>query len=417
MRKSSVRDLAKDISPETQEREVRALAARHGDDGDALVMLSDWDVSGRAQYTKKRAGYLRLIAAIEAGECSVVYSYSLSRLGRSSAELAKLFDLCKARGVRIRLVVDNVDTSTASGRMMAGVLADIAQFEAEVASERLLAMYETKRARAKEQGIDPRDAVRTSRRYGEVRVNGEGETKGEGESGDAVLAAFRETGSFSKAARLLNERGVKPRDADAWWASSVGVVVSRLDPEVGARRRTRGARPASATFALARLLRCGTCGHMLTGSSLPDGKGGKRVRYACRFAESSPHPRVTISEHLVMPAVEEEAALYRDPDEFAAPDARVARSDELKARRQRVVESRLDGLLDRGEAARQAAEIDAELNRLAEPRRPDLRLAAGLTPREVNDVFRSLWDHIDLDPATFQPVSFTWREPSTRAGD
>jgi len=153
---------------------------------------------------------------------------------------------------------------------------------------------------------------------------------------------------------------------------------------------------------------------MLTGSKLPDGKGGKRVRYACRFAESSPHPRVSIGEHLVMPAVEDEAARYRDPDEFAAPDARVARSEELKERRQRVVEARLDGLLDRGEAARQAAEIDAELNRLAVPKRPDRRLVTGWSPGEVNAVLRQLFERIDLDPVTFQPVGFTWRDPACR---
>src|SRR3954449_8490660 len=117
MRKSSVRDFAKDVAPETQEREVRGLAARHGDRDDALVMLADWDVSGRGQFTKKRVGYLRLVNEIESGHCSAVYSYSLSRLARSAAELAKLFDLCKARGVPIRLVADVVDTSTASGRM------------------------------------------------------------------------------------------------------------------------------------------------------------------------------------------------------------------------------------------------------------------------------------------------------------
>ena len=90
MRKSSVRNLRTDISPETQEREVRALAQRHGDNGDQLVMLADWDISGRGQYTKKRTDYLRLVQAIESGECRAVYSYSLSRLGRSSTERREL---------------------------------------------------------------------------------------------------------------------------------------------------------------------------------------------------------------------------------------------------------------------------------------------------------------------------------------
>lgn len=178
LRKSSVRDPARDTSPETQEREVRALADRRGDVIADADMLADWDVSGRAQYTAKRTEYLRLVGAVQSGECSAVYSYSLSRLGRSTAELARLFDLCALRKVPVRLVVDSVDTSTASGRLLANVLASVAQFEAEVASERILASFATRRARAIKEGLDPVEAVRSSPRYGEK----------DGEDTEAVLA-------------------------------------------------------------------------------------------------------------------------------------------------------------------------------------------------------------------------------------
>src|SRR4051812_49356366 len=106
MRLSSMRGDGSEVSPETQEREVRSLAARHGDD--EIEWLSDWDVSGRASKTAKRVGYLKLVEAIEAGGVSAVYSYSLSRLGRSVAELARFFDLCSEHKVPIRLVADAV---------------------------------------------------------------------------------------------------------------------------------------------------------------------------------------------------------------------------------------------------------------------------------------------------------------------
>ncbi len=405
MRKSSVRDFAKDISPETQEREVRALAARHGDTD--ITMLADWDISGRAKYTKKRTNYLRLVEAIEAGDCSAVYSYSLSRLGRSSTELAKLFDLCKDHGVPIRLVADVIDTSTASGRMMAGMLAQIAQFEADVASERVLAMYATKRERAVKEGRDPRDAVRTSKRYGEA----------DGEDTDRVLRVFRETGSYSKTARRLNEMGVKPRSSETWWASSVGVVVERLDPEIASRTKARGHPKGGTNFALAKLLRCPLDGAMLTGGSLPLPKGGRVTRYACRHGEAVKHSRVSIAEHLILPAIEAEAAHYYDPDETTRPDVRASRRADLEARRQRIVESRLDGLITRADAGREAAEIDTELTRLDTRPTRDLRTAAGMTPKEVNAIFGTLFERIDLDPATFQPVHFEWRDPATRRED
>lgn len=400
-RLSSMRGDGHEVSPETQEREVRALAARHHDD--SLEWLSDWDISGRAAYTAKRAGYLALVDAVEAGACSAVYAYSLSRLGRSVAELSRFFDLCAARKVPIRLVADSVDTSTASGRMQANILSSVAQFEAEVAGERLRAMYETKRARAREKGEDPRDAVRTSRRYGEA----------EGEDDQLVLQVFRETGSFTKASRRLNEMGVPARQGGKWWASSVGVVVERLDPAVAMRDKQPRAKAGGTGFILAKLLRCPLDGSMLSGGRIPMKNGGRFVRYACRHAESMPHPRVTIAETKILPLVEREAARYWNPEDRDGYDVEARRAD-LLARRERIVESRLDGLIDRAEAVRQAAEVDAGLNALVKPPKPDMRFPNQWTPSERNAVLRQLFSSIELDPETFLPIEFVWRHPEWR---
>ena len=87
LRESRVVDLATNLAPETQEREVQALAARFGDNGGSLVLLADWDISGAGKHTKKRPGYQELVKVVEDGRCTAVYSHSLSRLGRSVKEL------------------------------------------------------------------------------------------------------------------------------------------------------------------------------------------------------------------------------------------------------------------------------------------------------------------------------------------
>src|SRR5437868_2001875 len=112
LRKSSVRDPATDLGPETQERAIRDLARRHGHDNGSLIVLSDIGISGTAKATHRRKGYLELVEAVKDGRASAVYSYSLSRLGRSLAELTKFFNVCHDKGVPVRLVVDAVDTST-----------------------------------------------------------------------------------------------------------------------------------------------------------------------------------------------------------------------------------------------------------------------------------------------------------------
>jgi DNA invertase Pin-like site-specific DNA recombinase len=425
MRKSYVRDPENEMAPETQEREVRTLAERFNDVIDADAMLSDWDVSGRREFTQKRQGYLRLVEAIEYGEVTAVYSYSLARLGRSTQDLSKLFDLCAAQKVPIRLVVDNVDTSTASGRMTANILASVAQFEAEVAGERLRAMYETKRARAEKEGTDPRDAVRTSRRYGETKtyVDPDGTTRsvGEGDDPDLVLQVFHEEGSYTRAARRLNEMGVKPRSSSKWWASSVAAVVERIDPELALRPRApRKPRTIDGRgFTLAKLLRCPLDGSTLSGSHIPDKKGKRWTRYSCRHAEATPHPRVSIAEHLILPAVLDEFALYYNPDETRATGDAEARRADLTERRQRTIESRIDGLLTRTEAVRRVADIDAELAVMSVPPRPPKRvkLWGGLDERERNQVLRDVFDHVVLDAETFRPVGFVWRDPSWRSPD
>ena len=134
------------------------------------------------------------------------------------------------------------------------------------------------------------ESLATVKLYGEA----------DGEDGAVVLAAFRDAGSYSGAAKLLNERGVKPRDSTrGWWPSSVAVVVKRMDPSVG-RRRDKGVRAGGSDFVLARLLRCPTCGTMLTGTR--DRERPRRVRYSCRLGTALPHLRITVSEHLILTA-------------------------------------------------------------------------------------------------------------------
>jgi len=415
-RKSSVHDAERDTSYETQEREVSALAARHNDTIDPDRMLTDWDVSGRAKYLGKRKAYARLIEAIQSGECSAIYSYSLSRLGRSTAQLATLFDLCAERKVPIRLVVDSIDTSTASGRLLANVLSSVAQFEAEVAAERIRGSYETRRARARAEGRSETDAVRSRHRYGER----------EGEDAAAVLAAFRETGSYSRAARVLNERGIKPRDAHAgkaWWSSSVREVVRRLDPSI-ADKPAHGGRAAGAEgFILSRLLVCPSCAEhgvtrYLAGSTLRQADGSPRVRYACRYAEAWAHPRVAINESLILPAVMAEAALldtgYDQGSTFAADTRERAAID---AERKRVRDMTQEGIIDLADAKERMRALSDRESRL-DARRSLIDLPGAIvwdaSPRAVNAQLRALWERIDLDAETFQPTEFAWVMPELR---
>lgn len=396
LRKSVMHDLDNPgASPEFQEAAVRRLASQHGD-ADGLVILSDWDKSGRLG-ADKRPGYRALLDAIESGAATTVYSYSLSRLARSVPELSRLMADCAKRGIPVRLDADRIDTSTASGMLTAHVLAAVAQFEADVASERVRAAIAVKVAKGE--------------RIGTVPFYGDGEDEDAG----AVLAAFREAGSYSGAARLLNERGVKPRNGKrGWWPSSVNVVINRLDPSATVLGRSRGVRAGGSDFALARLLRCPTCGTQLTGTRDRD---GRRVRYSCRLGSVRPHQRVSVTEHLILPAIRAEVDLLRTPEtvERAADDAR--QRPILEARRARVLDMYESGDIDRPEKVRRLREIADALGQLDSHRVmmavPKVDWTSA--PKPLNGVLRAIFESIDLDPVSFQPIGFAWWTPEWRA--
>lgn len=81
----------------------------------------------------------------EGDELVTVY---LSRLGRNLAQMTQLLEEMQARGVTVRALKDGVDTSSAVGRMLFGVLGAVAEMEREQIRERL----EMGRAKAAELG-------------------------------------------------------------------------------------------------------------------------------------------------------------------------------------------------------------------------------------------------------------------------
>lgn len=84
---------------------------------------------------KDRPGLEALKSHLREGdELVTVY---LSRLGRNLAQMTALLEEMQARGVIVRALKDGVDTSSAVGRMLFGVLGAVAEMEREQIQERL----------------------------------------------------------------------------------------------------------------------------------------------------------------------------------------------------------------------------------------------------------------------------------------
>ena len=89
--------------------------------------------------TMERPGWMKLDAAIRKGIVSSVVVWRIDRLGRTAKGLTALFDDLRERKVNLVSLKDGLDLSTAAGRLMANVLASVAQYETEVRAERVKA--------------------------------------------------------------------------------------------------------------------------------------------------------------------------------------------------------------------------------------------------------------------------------------
>lgn len=419
IRKSVVHDAARMLSPEMQEDAIKRLAAANGDTD--VVILSDLDVSGK-KGRSRRPGWDAMLHAVEDGGAHAVYAYSLSRFARSVTQLSSFFDLCKDRNVSIRVDRDQIDTSTASGELVANVLASLAQFESSVASERVKDAFAAKAAKDPSWGGPGQPA------YG--RRNGEDVA--------VILDAFRERGSYDGAAKLLNQMGIPCRVRGAAWSGTVVRSIVQREakdevlPSVG-----RGAPAGKRAFRFSQLVRCSTCeakgvrvgskaSTFLTGSW--DKRRGE-VRYACSRARTVPHARGWVNEAKLLPVIVAEAARAlpaekRSQRGSAEDEAKIAA---LASRRQRVIDNYEDGLIERPERDRKLAAIATEESTLTAVRwirrislQPNIEQE---DPAKVNAYLRRLFSSAVVDmsepafrgPSKWVPtVAFEWSEPSMR---
>ena len=81
-----------------------------------------------------RPGLAELMAYVREGDTVVVWK--LDRLGRNTLHILETVKALTDRGVTLVSVTDGIDSSTAAGRMMIGVLGSLAEYERELTKER-----------------------------------------------------------------------------------------------------------------------------------------------------------------------------------------------------------------------------------------------------------------------------------------
>lgn len=108
------------------------------------------DVLSGTSTREQRPGLANLLAYARPGDTIVVVG--IDRLGRNAAEVMTTIRDLGERDIVLRSLREGIDTSTAAGRMVAGVLASLAELELELGRERRSAARDARRARGQHVG-------------------------------------------------------------------------------------------------------------------------------------------------------------------------------------------------------------------------------------------------------------------------
>ncbi len=136
-RKSSEHGLEQDFNSLDAQREAaEAYIKSQAHEGWTLIK-THYDDGGLSGGTLERPALQSLLADIQARKIDIVVVYKVDRLTRSLADFAKLVELFEGHGVSFVSVTQQFNTTTSMGRLTLNVLLSFAQFEREIAGERI----------------------------------------------------------------------------------------------------------------------------------------------------------------------------------------------------------------------------------------------------------------------------------------
>lgn len=102
-----------------------------------VPVLDEYDDGGFSGGNMDRPALARLMEDIKAGKIQTVVVYKIDRLTRSLMDFSKLVEVFDTHGVTFVSITQSFNTTTSMGRLTLNVLLSFAQFEREVAGERI----------------------------------------------------------------------------------------------------------------------------------------------------------------------------------------------------------------------------------------------------------------------------------------
>ena len=161
----------------------------------------EWVTDTASGKNTAREGFQRALGMLARGEAEALAAAKLDRLSRSVLDFASLMERSRDEGWSVIALDLGVDTSTATGRFMASIIAAVAELERTMIGERTRAAMATLKANGVYCGR-PR-SVPTSTREWITQARAQGWT-------------YRAIGEHLEASGVMPSRG-----GQRWWSSTL----------------------------------------------------------------------------------------------------------------------------------------------------------------------------------------------------
>lgn len=259
-------------------------------DMEIYSVYNDAGISARKSY-RKRPELLRLIEDVKQGHIDLIVFTKLDRWFRSVSDYYQVQNILDQHKVPWRAIWEDYNTESSDGILKVNIMLSVAQSEADRTSERIKAVNNYRREQGKFVGrpatgylldngilkIDP-DKEKAVRAFFETYQNTLSTAR-------AMEAAYNE-GMFiynNLASRMLKNEAYTGHAQNTTFPAYITEEQYRINlKSVESRKREKGTRTY---FVFTGLVRCGLCGHPMTGHTHWDIVAGERkpsAQYCCQ---------------------------------------------------------------------------------------------------------------------------------------
>jgi DNA invertase Pin-like site-specific DNA recombinase len=202
----------RDFNSLESQREVCSAYIRSQRHKGWVEVADRYDDGGQSGGTLERPALQKLISDIERGAVDMVVIYKIDRLTRSIRDFVRLMDQFERYETGFVSITQNFDTSDSMGRLILNILLTFAQFEREMAADRIRDKVALMKRRGQWTGGPPPFGYDVS--DGKLVVNADEATQVR-----QIFARFLELGSYVALKQELQAQGMRTKV----WVNRKGV--------------------------------------------------------------------------------------------------------------------------------------------------------------------------------------------------